>query len=216
MLKKHLKTLVVMVAAISVVAAGSAMAATVRVTPGGAVTGMANLTPRFTFNTARKTLTCTSAEYTATYAGGSGVTLPFNVSTNFQPLFGAGTGFGSCTVTGGAGITITCAAANFAVTSFTASNTTDISLQLNCQVAIIGATCSVNINGRVPGDYENAGHTVSILVALRQSLAATGSSSGIGRTCASLPNDTSVSFSSSAGSDLDYIGSLPSQSIVVS
>ena len=57
-----------------------------------------------------------------------------------------------------------------------------------CTAAVTGApTCSVNIGGGVLGDHNNLLGQITVS-ASSQTLAATGS------TCATLPNDTSVTF----------------------
>jgi hypothetical protein len=164
----------------------SAGALTVTVSPGGRVTGTANTGVQFVFNTTRKTITCTTATFTATLAGGSPL-----ITFDMVPTYS------SCRLVGGPPISGPCSSNNLTVTGSTSSGLTPISLtNFICTPTVTGSTCSVRFTnvlgtggGTFSGRFNNTGSQLSIAVT-GQSLAASGS------TCSTLPNDTSVTMSS--------------------
>ena len=191
MFLKHIKHIVALMVISGVLfGAAGASASTVTVSPSGPVTGTGGWV-QFVFNTAGKTIVCTGSSYTATYnAGGTGVTLPFSVSTNFQFAF---TG---CRLNNGAAVTIACSAtASLKVTGATASGATPMTLTgISCVITVTGSTCSVRLTGGVVVSHDNTSHKLTILTT-GQTLVASGSTSGGGGgTCTLLPNDASVSL----------------------
>jgi hypothetical protein len=205
MLLKHIKRIVVLAAISGVLlGAASASASTVTVTPGGAVTGTGGWV-QLVLNTAGRTIVCTGSGYTATLnTGGSGVTLPYTISTNFQFRF---TG---CRLNNGLPVTITCSpTASLNVTAATAGSVSQMSITgISCVISA-SATCTVNLTGRVLADYDNATNRLTIPTT-GQSLSLTGS------TCASLPNDTSVTLLDSRTGGAATFSQSPAVRIVAS
>jgi hypothetical protein len=192
-------------------AQGVAAASTVAVSPGGVTTGVAGA-PRWTFRNTGKTFDCTTSRFVATLTPGTstGVTLPFAVASDLQFAFGP-----PCTMTGGLGFAFSCdPSASLRVTGSTVAGDTPLAItNVVCQLSLTGSTCTVRILGSVRGNYSNG--SVSLTVASSgQSLVAVGSSNGRGSTCASLPNDTSVSFTDGSGNSLVFAVT-PSSSITV-
>jgi hypothetical protein len=188
------------VAALSLAAVGVAAAANVTVSPGGSVTGSGS-NWELTLNTARRTFNCSNAGFTATLnRGGTGVTLPFAIATNYQQTFS------SCRLTGGISYTDSCTAtASLNVTALTASGVTPTSVTgISCVISVSGS-CRVNLSGSVPTTYNNAANTLTVGLT-GQSIVLTGS------TCTTLPNETSALFSNSAGGAFVYSVS-PAQTI---
>jgi hypothetical protein len=212
-MRKHLKHLITLMAAGGLLAgATTASASTVAVSPGGAVTGTAG-TSQFVFNTAMRTIVCTGTSYAATYSSGTftGVTLPFTFATNVELRF---TG---CRINVGPNVTGTCtrtARLSLVGTTTGTDGVTPLVLSaISCVFNVTGATCSVTIGGSVPGQHNNRNATVTVAVP-GQILTATRSTNGSGGTCAFLPNDTSVTFSTTVASTVIY-AELPTQSITV-
>jgi hypothetical protein len=193
--------------AVGLLAAGSATAATVMVTPGGPTTGTAGAS-QFRFSTVARTINCTTTSYTARYVSGTftGVTLPFAISTNLQPLFSL------CRITGGLNTTVLCpAATSLNITAGLGMGRAAMTLtSFSCTVSI-GTTCSVRIGGSVTATHDDATGTLRVS-GTGQSLAATGSTNGSGGTCTTLPNDPTMTFLDATGTDELYTES-PRQSI---
>jgi hypothetical protein len=192
----------VLTMAVSIMA-GSAMASTATVSPGGATTGTSGAV-QWGLNTARKTLNCTTAGFTATLTSGSG-TLPLAVATDMTWMFGAGFHRGSCIQTGGAGFTFTCSATTtLSATGATIAGVTPMQIRnFSCLEALAGGSCSVRIIGGLVGSYDSASSRLTVS-SRGQTLVAVGSSIGSGGTCVWLPNDTSVSLTDSTGASLGF------------
>jgi hypothetical protein len=201
MLLKHIKRIVALavLGGVLVTGAASASASTVTVSPGGAVTGTGG-GMQIVLNTARKTINCTTSRFTATYnTGGTGVTLPFVVSSNMQLAF---TG---CRVVGGVNVTMTCfATALLSVTGVTVAGTTSVSItRITCIITVTGSRCTAVLTGTLAGTHSNTSGQITVLTT-GQALVLSGSDdgTGTGRPCASLPNDASVTLSNAAGGAL--------------
>jgi hypothetical protein len=198
MFANYLKRLLVLGVVLgSLAAVASASAATVTVSPGGAVTGTSG-SAQLTFNTAARTLNCTQMAFTATLASTSG-SYPLAISNNLQ-FFCSGNMTVVCCVS----VTFVCGAARWNITGATVSGVTPGRIVgINCTVTVSTTRCSVRISGSVPVSFDNATSQLTIGLA-GQSLAATGSTDGASGTCSALPNDTSVSFTDSTGRALVF------------
>jgi hypothetical protein len=215
-MRRHLKQLMTLMFAASLLAAATATAASaanVTVSPGGTTAGTGGAL-QFIFNTYRTTITCTTTGYSARYLAGTftGVSLAFTFSDSTD----AQLTFSGCRRPGGAPMTVTCTrATRLKATYYTAGGVTQVSINaIACVATFTGSTCRVNIGGDVSGTHDNS--TGEIVVSTTgQSLASSGSSSGSGGGCALLPNDPSVTLSSSpSGFGLVYTES-PVQTITV-
>lgn len=162
------------------------------VSPTGATTTSFFTAAQFTMNTTRRTLNCTTASMTATLASATGV-FPLSISTNAQLAFSG------CRVVGGLNITVTCGnTETWAVTGSTVSSTTPGKLSgINCLASASGApSCSVRIAGSTLLSYYTASPQRLTLQTFGQFLVASGS------TCATLPNDSSVTLGAAVAGDL--------------
>jgi hypothetical protein len=205
-----LKRLVPIVVGAAVLAgAAGASAATVAVSPGGAVTGTAGASQITGFGA--QFVACSSTRYTATYnTGGTGVTLPYTISANLQLLF---TG---CRLSSSAApITIACTAtASLNVTSITSSGVTPGTITgIACTLTVTGSTCSVRLTGRANQSHSNGLAQLTIL-ATGQTLVGTGSTDGRGGTCSVLPNSTALTLANGTGGSLVFTET-PAQVIIV-
>ena len=71
---------------------------------------------------------------------------------------------------------------------------TQISItSVTCAVNVTASSCRVTISGGLPGDHNNALGQITVATT-GQTVTTTGSTDGAGGTCASLPNDGSVTF----------------------
>jgi hypothetical protein len=184
------------------VGGANAAAYTATFSPGGAVTATGGAV-QLTFNTARKTLNCTTSGFTATVRSGSFSGFPYAAATDVVWLFGAsfGTG-GRCTVTGGAGITMACDRQTYNLAATTSGNVTAGRIGINCLPTVTGSRCKVQILGSVPATFDNSTSRLTIATSGSpgQLLLAQGSDDGTGSrvACRLLPDDSSISFSDSS------------------
>ena len=183
----------------SAIAASPAMASTATVSPGGATTGSAG-TVQWSWQTARRTLNCTSSGFTATVGSVSG-SLPLTIATDMT------WNFGLCRIVGGTTYVFTCTPGALRVTGLTVSGVTPGSADLRCVIRLTG-TCLERVTGTVPVRFDNFTGAVT--------LSATGQTLiGSGSTCVSLPNDVSMNLANGSGDDLDLYWT-PATSVTVS
>lgn len=169
--------------------ASASLTATVTPNP-SAVTGTAGAL-QYSFNTARRTVDCTTSSVRATLGSAAGAS-PLAISTNLA------WGLSGCTQTGGLRFFWTCSAnQNLSVTGATAAGVTTATAGIDC-VESISATCSVHITGRMSVTYNNLTSQLTLISPSGQSIFATGS------TCSTLPNDVSVTMGSSTGGNLVF------------
>jgi hypothetical protein len=194
---------VVCACAAAVVPAGAVAAVTVTVNRNPSSITASGGAMRISFLTTGKVVNCTTSRYTVTLASNAGPT-PLVIGSNLQWSFG-----GPCTVTSGAGVTLSCTAGE----NFTVDGTTSVggetpgSIGFDCTVAVTGSNCRVRITGGVLHTYRNNATSATDSIDLAgQTLLPNNSDDGSGsrppRTCPLLPNDTRAQLTNSTGGAL--------------
>jgi hypothetical protein len=195
--RRHL-ALVVVSAFVLACMASAAPAATVDLVGGGTITGNAGAT-QFTFNTARRTISCTGSALNATSQPPGrylGVALPFTYA-NTQ------LSFSGCTLTGGIRAPVGCAGtiALWQGTRLTAGGVTPNQITNNSCAITLSGTCYGTIAGSVSGSYDNTANKLTVTSPGGQGLAFT---KGALSTCTTLPNDPSITYAGVPGPDVVY------------
>jgi hypothetical protein len=196
----------VLVAAASLAAVSQASAATVVVSPGGAVTATATRATRLVIN-GSATVNCTSSSATATLANGSAASYPVTISSNVTLRF---TG---CTITGGVPVTVTCTGtARLNVTGTTNTGVTPHTTPgqlttISCDI-VLGSTCATTVTGSAKGVYTDPAATPTTALGSLTIGTAAGdqvltSTPRAGSTCTTLPGG-SATFTDNAGSPSVY------------
>jgi hypothetical protein len=185
--------------------AGTANATTITVNTTGPspTTGTATTGIQLTFNTAGRTLNCTSGEFTTTTMSTVTGTAPLRFGTITPVLPSSG---GSCTITGGVAVNIACLPGDlYAWGPRTRGDVTEVWVPgMSCVVAVTGAaSCRANFNGSANGAFDNLVHQLTVYV-IGQRLIVSGSTTGLGGTCAVLPNDASMTLSRLSGGSLVF------------
>jgi hypothetical protein len=193
---RSIKRLIVLPASVLVVLAawsGTASAVTLTVNPTPAsIIGSGTTGSRITLGST--TISCTSETISGTWRSNSGSTFPV-IAGMMTPQYPA-TG-GTCTATGGVSVSFSCFVQGLGATGFTdPSRVTAAIYPWACTITAT-ATCSVVIAGTIPASYHN-GTGQLLLRASGQALRSSNSN------CALFPNNTTATYTSTAGSDFAY------------
>jgi hypothetical protein len=203
----RLRSIILSLVVAALASAGTAGATTITVNTTGPspTTGTATTGFQLRFNTARRTLNCTSGELTMTRMTTVTGTAPLRFGT-VTPVLPAASG-GSCTMTGGVSETFACLPGSVEAvgSSTTPAGVTQVRMPgMSCVIAVaLLPSCRANLNGSAFGQFDNTTHQLRIFVAA-QTLIVSGSTDGMGHTCGLLPNDSSIAASNPTGGDLIY------------
>jgi hypothetical protein len=194
-LRKLLQGTAVVLASLSAVS--TAGAATATITGGPNVTGTSGTT-LFKDHNAGTTLSCTNSSWSGKVASASGA-LPLRIGT-ITP------GFTGCRQVGGLGFTIACQPAAIVATAVTTGGHTPLAFTgINCHEFLVSqTTCRRTIVGAMGARFQNGTPGTVTVDKDHENLQTINSTSGAGSTCAVLPNDASMRFTSSTQGDPVY------------